>query len=104
MTLQETIDEMVRRIVGQFRPERIILFGSAATGGWTADSHVDLLVIVRDLKDRRALRVAMRRAINGMGVPKDVVVLTIDEFETKRRIPGTIAFPADREGKVLYAA
>lgn len=104
MTLRETIDEMVRRIVRQFRPEKIILFGSAATGGWTSDSDIDLLVIVRELQNRRALRVAIRQAINGMGVPKDVIVLTADEFETKRRIPGTIAFPADREGEVLYAA
>lgn len=94
---------MAARIAEQFHPEKIILFGSLARGEETEDSDVDLLVIVREVEDRRALRIAMRRALNGMGLPKDVVVLTTDEFETKRRIPGTIAYPADKEGRVLYA-
>jgi len=94
---------MAQRIAEQFRPERIILFGSWARGTQTPDSDVDLLVIVREAPDPRALRIAMRRAVNGMGLPKDIVVLTADVFETNRRVPGTIAYPADQEGKVLYA-
>ena len=101
---EATIRRMAARIAEQFHPEKIILFGSLARGEETEDSDVDLLVIVREVEDRRALRIAMRRALNGMGLPKDVVVLTTDEFETKRRIPGTIAYPADKEGRVLYAA
>jgi hypothetical protein len=45
---QETIDEIVRRVLTVARPDRIILFGSAATGGMTPDSDVDLLVVERD--------------------------------------------------------
>ncbi|MDO8587297.1 MAG: nucleotidyltransferase domain-containing protein [Armatimonadota bacterium] len=99
----EIIEQMAGRIVDLFQPRKIILFGSRARHEDASDSDVDLLVIVERVDDRRALRVAMRRAVNGMGLPKDIVVLTSDEFETKRKIPGTIAFPADREGKVLYA-
>jgi len=100
---QEVIDRMVRRIVERFQPEKIILFGSRAKGEHVPESDVDLLVVVREVDDRRRLRIAMRQAVNGMGLPKDIVVLTSDEFEIKRKIPGTIAYPADREGKVLYA-
>ena len=104
MTVDEIIDRMVRRIAEQFHPEKIILFGSMARGEYGPDSDVDLLVVVRDVVDRRALRVAMRRAVNGMGLSKDIVVLTAQEFERKRGIPGSAAYPADHEGKVLYAA
>ena len=104
MTIEETIDRMVRRIAEQFGPEKIILFGSMARGEQGPDSDVDLLVVVREVTDRRALRVAMRRAVNGMGLSKDILVLTSQEFERKRRIPGSAAYPADQEGKVLYAA
>jgi len=104
MSADEIIAEMARRIVSGFAPVKIILFGSQAEGHATPDSDVDLLVVVREVSDRRALRVAMRRAVNGLGLSKDVIVLTEAEFEVKRRIPGTIAFPADRDGKVLYAA
>lgn len=104
MTAEQIIDQMAHRIAEQFHPEKIILFGSRAKYEQAPDSDVDLLVIVKQVTDRRALRIAMRRAVNGMGLSKDIVVLTVDEFEAKRRIPGTIAYPADRDGKVLYAA
>jgi len=95
---------MARRIAEQFHPQKIILFGSRAAGTAAERSDVDLLVVVPEVKDRRALRVAMRRALNGMGLSKDIVVLTSEEFEIKRKIPGTVAYPADKEGKLLYAA
>ena len=38
--------EMTRRLVAEFHPERIILFGSHAWGKPTDDSDVDLFVIV----------------------------------------------------------
>jgi len=98
------IEQMVQRLVEQFHPNTIILFGSRATGVAHPASDVDLLVVMPEVGDRRALRVAMRRAVNGMGLAKDILVLTGEEFATKRHIPGTIAYPADREGKVLYAA
>ena len=104
MSIEEIIHQMVGRIVEEFHPDKVILFGSMATEKQRPDSDVDLLVIVQEVEDRRALRIAMRRAVNGMGLSKDIVVLTAEEFEVKRKIPGTIAYPADREGKVLYAA
>lgn len=104
MTAERTIQQMADRIADRFKPERIILFGSWARGDATPDSDVDLLVVVREAPDKRLLRIAMRRLVNGMGLPKDIIVLTSEEFEAKRMIPGTIAYPADREGRVLYAA
>jgi uncharacterized protein len=43
---QEAIDDLVRQIAEQFRPERIILFGSYAYGQPRPDSDVDLLVVM----------------------------------------------------------
>ncbi|MEK9163875.1 MAG: nucleotidyltransferase domain-containing protein, partial [Chloroflexota bacterium] len=40
---------MVKRIVTQFDPVRIILFGSRARGAARPDSDVDLLVILPDI-------------------------------------------------------
>jgi len=47
------IERMVRRIVRQFRPERVILFGSHARGEAGPDSDVDLLVVMRVEGSRR---------------------------------------------------
>ena len=42
---QETLDDIIQRIVEVAQPERIVLFGSAARGGMTRNSDVDLLII-----------------------------------------------------------
>jgi predicted nucleotidyltransferase len=104
MRNEDTIRRMADRLVEQFSPEKIILFGSKARGDDTADSDVDFLVIVRAADDRGELRDAMHRAVTGMGLSKHIIVLTASEFEAKRSVPGTIAYPADHEGTVLYAA
>ncbi len=46
MALDETLtQEMVRRILADATPDRVILFGSAATGQMTRDRDIDLLVV-----------------------------------------------------------
>jgi len=104
MVPHETIEAMAWRIVERFAPQRIVLFGSHARGGASDDSDVDLLVVMPLLGTRLATAVEIRKVLRGFGVPKDVVVLTPDEFARKKDVPGTIAFPAAREGVVLYAA
>lgn len=99
----QIIQTMADRLVERFDPTKVILFGSYARGDWDQDSDVDLLVVVPSLKDRRKLRIEMRRAITGMGLPKDIVLLTESEFEARKNVPGTIAYPANSEGHVLYA-
>jgi len=102
MVAEEVLDELTRRLVDGFKPVRIILFGSQARG--TADDHsdVDLLVVCRVDGKKRDLMVAMDRALRGLPIARDVIVLTPEEFERDRRIPGTVARPAWLEGRVLY--
>lgn len=102
MISQELLTLATQRLVEIFHPERIILFGSQVRG--TADPHsdVDLLIICPIQGNRRALMVAMDRALRGLGFARDIIVLTPEEFERDRHIPGTIARPAWQEGKILY--
>lgn len=102
MAIGAQIQEMVNRIVAQFHPEQIILFGSHAHGAAGRDSDVDLLVIKQVTGSRRAERVAIRTALRGVGVAKDIVLATPEEIESSRDLVGTIIRPALREGKVLY--
>jgi len=48
--------------------------------------------------------VAMDRALRGLDLATDIIVVTPEEFERDRQIPGTVARPAWREGIVLYEA
>src|SRR5262245_24644795 len=97
------IRRMVRRIVSQFRPDRIILFGSHARGDAGPDSDVDLLVVMPVEGSRREKAVEIGVALHGIRLPKDIIVTTPEAYETRKEIVGTIERPADREGKVLYA-
>lgn len=96
------IEEMVRRIVERFDPERIILFGSRARGAARADSDVDLLVVLAENGAKRRTTVEIYRLLAGMGIPKDIVVASLEEIEKYRDVAGTLIRPAVREGRVLY--
>ncbi len=102
MISDELIGKIRKRLVDGFAPERIILFGSQARGTADERSDVDILVICSFEGKRRHLMLQMDRALRGLGLARDIMVLTPDEFERDRHIPGTIARPAWREGRVLY--
>jgi predicted nucleotidyltransferase len=96
------IEQMVRRIVEKFHPDKIILFGSCARGEITYDSDVDLLVIMPVEGKRREKAVEIRRVVLDISVPKDIVVRTSEDVEEWGNEIGTILKMAMEEGKTLY--
>lgn len=102
--VQKKIEEMVRRIVERFHPDQIVLFGSYARGQGGPDSDVDLLVVMPIRGSKRNMQLQVRLALHDIRLPKDVIVVTPEQVERQRDIPGTIVRPAFLEGKVLYAA
>ena len=101
---ESLVEEIVRRILATAAPERIILFGSAATGDMTRDSDIDLLVVERDPGDRRKESVKIDATLSGLGHPFDVIVISSEWFEASKNVIGGIAYPANKYGKVIYAA
>ena len=99
----ELLREIVQRLVEEFHPERIILFGSHAWGTPSPDSDVDLLVVVPASQFPPAQR-AMRahRALRGLGIPKDVLVRTRDEIERYRLVPASLEAEILERGRPLY--
>lgn len=89
----------------EFDVERIILFGSRAVGGATADSDVDLLVIMPIEKGERAAeRAAAIRSHIQAPFPVDIIVRSPEEIE--RRIAADDGFIRDvlKNGVLLYEA
>jgi predicted nucleotidyltransferase len=105
MSVDETLlSEIVRRVLTVARPDRIILFGSAATGGMTKDSDIDLLILDPAPGNRREESVRIRGAIGDVRFPVDVIVIATERFEATKNIIGGIAHPAHKYGRVLYEA
>lgn len=96
------ISVAVQRLVTEFRPLRVVLFGSRARGDARPDSDVDLLVVMPQLGDRRRLTLAMLRALDDRVVPVDIVVTDPGEIERRGYLIGTVLRPALLEGRVLY--
>ena len=102
---QETVlAESVRRLRAMLPAERIYLFGSQARGDATDDSDYDFMVVVprsslpRYKRDQQAFR-----ALCGLGVPKDVLVLTREEFTDALQVPSSLPAAVVNEGILLYA-
>jgi predicted nucleotidyltransferase len=98
------IHEIVRRTVAVVHPDRIILFGSAASGRVTDDSDVDLLIRDDAPADPRGAKVRVRQALRGLGVPFDIIVMRTERFEESKEVIGGIAYPAHKYGRVIYEA
>jgi predicted nucleotidyltransferase len=98
------VREIVRRMLGVARPDRIILFGSAATGPMTRDSDIDLLVVASAFSNTLDERVRLYKALRGLGFPFDVFIIGSDRFEETKNIFGGIAYPANKYGRVIYEA
>ena len=99
--IEQTVQEMVRRIVERFDPEKVILLGSQARGDAGPDSDIDLLVVM-DTDSRRRSAVEIRMAVDDIVIPKDIMVVPPDEFERQRDVVGTLTYPAVREGRLLH--
>ena len=102
MITQEQINEVSMRIVRDFKPQKIILFGSYANGTPTEESDLDLLVIKDSDSPSRLQNRKIRKILSGLKIPVDVIVKTPEEFRTYKDIIGTIIYPANKFGKVIY--
>jgi len=81
---QEVLDDIIRRIVGVARPDKIILFGSAVRGEMGPHSDVDLLVIKSGDYHPGRLTEAIYQNLHGAGAAVDVIVVTPEEVERYR--------------------
>lgn len=99
----ELLDEIVARLVDEFRPEGILLFGSHAWGTPGDDSDLDLLVIVSN-SDQQPTQRASRayRCLRGIMAPLDVLVKTRQEVERYRHVRSSLVSRVMQSGKVLY--
>src|SRR3989442_7705976 len=100
---QEKLDQIIRRIVEVAKPEKIILFGSAARGEMGPHSDVDLLVIKAGA-NRLDLTGQIYRNLHGVGEAVDIVVVTPEDVERYHNSPALGIAPALKDGKVGYAA
>lgn len=98
----EWLPVIVDRLVKEFRPLRIILFGSQARGDARWDSDIDLLVVLPHVENKRDTAVAMLRVLSDLPVSKDIIPTDPEEIARRGYLVGSVLRPALQEGKVVY--
>jgi hypothetical protein len=96
------VRKIVTRLLGVVQPDRLILFGPAATGQMTPDN--DLLVVAASPVNTVEVYGRLHQAHGGLGFPFDVFLIATDRFEEIKEIFGGIADPAHKSGRVIYEA
>src|SRR5437879_4846869 len=94
--------DIVKRVVRAAKPEKIVLFGSAARGTMGPRSDIDLLVIKRGKSNHWRLLTTIYNALSEIDIGVDVVLASPETVERYRNSYCLVYYPAMREGKILY--
>jgi uncharacterized protein len=101
MINEQNIQDLCNRIVQEFHPDRVILFGSYASGQPSPDSDVDILVILpfEGKSFYKSLEILNR---TNPDFPIDLLARRPDETQRRYREGDPLIREALDRGKVLY--
>ena len=100
--MKYNLDDLVKRIVDSVHPKRILLFGSAIRGELGPRSDLDFLVVMPDGVHRRQTAQTIYLNLVGVGIAKDIIVVTESDIRDFRDNPSLVMFSALREGKEMF--
>lgn len=103
--VRKVVLDIVERIRSEYRPKRIVLFGSFARGTPGPDSDIDLL-IVKETSERpidRRVAVARIAADPKRIIPLEPIVLTPAELESRIAAGDQFVDEILKSGELLYA-
>jgi uncharacterized protein len=105
MTREETVREVVRRLVEHYRPDRVYLFGSTARGNAGEDSDLDFLVVLPDDASREMLfDGGIYQRLWDIPLAVDVVPFRRSTFESRKGWLMSLPAIVLREGSLEYDA
>jgi len=104
--IKTVIQRILERLVAEYAPQQVILFGSHAYGIPGPDSDVDLLII-KETSQRFIDRwVTVRRILTGThpSLPLETLVLTPEEIARRLAVGDQFIAEILDKGEVLYVA
>lgn len=100
--LQKEISSIVDQLVVHYKPDKIILFGSAARDKATEDSDLDFFIIKRDVPRVGRERYYQLAKTVSYGRASDFLICTPQEVETRMSLGDPFMKHVLTEGKILY--
>ena len=99
---EKKLESIKNRIVEAVSPEKIILFGSYASGESTEDSDIDIVVIWDTDLNPHKRNLFLSRLFLKRNFSLDIFAFTKKEAEKLKEVAGTILYEAFHHGKVIY--
>lgn len=102
MSSDPVVERVVKVIAEAIHPQKIILFGSRATGTARPDSDLDLVVIYAGEKSKRQVKLDIHRLMEPESFPMDLFVLSPEEMQRQRHVANTLAREVAERGVTVY--
>ena len=101
---EKEIKAITEQIVKKYKPEKIILYGSAARGDFDQDSDIDMLIIKKSHKSRPERATDVYRLIWDLDrtLPFEPLVFTPQELERQLKLGDPFFLTILKEGKILH--
>ncbi len=100
--LQKEIESITQQILKKYKPEKVILFGSAARGKFSSDSDADFLIIKKETPFYGADRIRELSRLIERNIPIDFLIYRPEEFNKRLEMGDPFLKFILKEGKVLY--
>ena len=96
------IERIKTELLKLSKPLKIIQFGSSVKGQLHENSDIDILIIVPDSTDGKALNLKIQTNLKRNDFPLDLIVVPESYFNQRKEWFGTLYWYAEKEGKALY--
>jgi uncharacterized protein len=98
------IQNILEQLIHQYKPEKVILFGSLANGRINQGTDIDLFIIKTDVPELGVDRIRQLDSIISYGISTDFIVYKPKEVEQRLQMGDPFVKNIIEEGKVLYDA
>ncbi|MEK6544760.1 MAG: nucleotidyltransferase domain-containing protein [Elusimicrobiota bacterium] len=103
--IEQGISGITGQIIKKYRPQAIILFGSAAHGSWDRDtSDLDFLVVKSAVPERSIDRILELENLIERDIACDFLIYRPEELKERQQLGDPFILSILKEGKVLYGS
>lgn len=99
--IQNQIESITQQLIQKYKPEKIILFGSGASGQMGSDSDLDFFIVKDDKKDAYHRMVEVSGLVE-KDIAADFIIYTPQELSERLRLGDPFIKSVVSKGRVLY--
>src|SRR3989338_1555359 len=97
------IQEITSKIIKEFNPQKVVLFGSHAWGSPKKESDIDLFIVKDDRKkNTREMAIDLERILSDRDIPLDILVYKPEQITKRLAVNDQFIAKIWRDGKILY--